>query len=93
MPNTVCAEEIVARILILRGKRVMLGRDLAQLYGVPTKVLNQAVKRNLERFPADFMFQLTASEKKKVVTICDHLGAVRFSPQTAKRIIGFCKQK
>ncbi len=81
MPKKVCEEEIVARILILRGKRIMIDRDLAQLYGVPTKVLNQAVKRNLERFPEDFMFQLTAAEKEKVVTICDHLGAVRFSPQ------------
>jgi hypothetical protein len=50
------------RILLLRGTRVMLDGDLAALYGVDTKVLNQAVRRNLERFPADFMFQLTAEE-------------------------------
>ncbi len=57
------AEEIIERkIYIIRGKKVMLGRDLAELYGVPTKVLNQAVKRNIERFPPDFMIQLSTRE-------------------------------
>lgn len=51
------------RIYEVRGQRVMLDRDLAELYGVETRVLNQAVKRNIERFPADFMFQLTAEER------------------------------
>jgi hypothetical protein len=50
------------KILVLRGERVMLDADLAELYGVPTKVLVQAVKRNRARFPADFMFELTADE-------------------------------
>jgi len=59
----------------------MLDRDLAELYGVSTKVLNQAVKRNAQRFPEDFMFKLTQSEKEKVVTICDHLQALKFSAQ------------
>ena len=49
-------------ILLLRGQKVILDRDLAALYGVPTKSLNRAVKRNLDRFPADFMIQLTAEE-------------------------------
>jgi ORF6N domain len=49
-------------ILVIRGERVMLDEDLAKLYGVLPKVLNQAVKRNIERFPADFMFQLTKDE-------------------------------
>jgi len=57
----------------------MIDADLADLYGVPTKVLNQAVRRNLERFPADFMFQLTVEEKQEVVTNCDHLAKLRFS--------------
>jgi phage regulator Rha-like protein len=57
-------ESISARILIIRGLRVMLDIDLAMLYGVPTKQLNQQVKRNLRRFPADFMFQLTAQERE-----------------------------
>jgi len=66
-------EFIENKILLIRGKKVMLDRDLAKLYRVDTKVLNQAVKRNVERFPEDFMFKLTKEEKQKVVTNCDHL--------------------
>ena len=57
-------ERIERLIFLIRGQRVMLDRDLAILYGVPTKVLNQAVKRNKDRFPEDFMFQLTHQEGK-----------------------------
>jgi len=57
----------------------MLDADLAELYGVTTKRLNEQVKRNLERFPADFMFQLTKAEKAKVVANCDHLARLKFS--------------
>ena len=74
-------ENIENLILNVRGKQVMLDRDLARLYGVETKVLNQAVKRNIERFPERFMFQLTDDEKNKVVTNCDHLKDLRFSYQ------------
>ena len=56
------AERIEQTILVIRGHRVMLDTDLAKLYGVVTKVLNQAVKRNRTRFPMDFMFQLTTEE-------------------------------
>lgn len=66
-------------ILSLRGQKVLLDADLASLYGVPTKALNQAIKRNAERFPGDFMFQLTKDEKTEVVTICDHLSRLKFS--------------
>lgn len=55
-------QEIQQRIFSIRGERVMLDRDLAEMYGVETRVLNQAVRRNSDRFPADFMFQLTDSE-------------------------------
>jgi len=58
----------------------MLDADLAELYDVQTKVLNQAVKRNIERFPSDFTFQLTAIEKTEVVTNCDHLARLKYSP-------------
>ncbi len=58
----------------------MLDADLADLYNVPTKALNQAVKRNADRFPSDFMFQLTAAEKNEVVTNCDHLKKLKYSP-------------
>ena len=74
-------EKIENKIFQIRGKKVMLDRDLAMLYGVPTKVLNQAVKRNIRRFPEDFMLQLTEIEKKEVVTNCDHLASLKFSPQ------------
>jgi len=58
----------------------MLDADLAELYDVPTKRLNEQVKRNIERFPSDFMFQLTADEKTEVVANCDHLAKLKFSP-------------
>jgi len=54
-----------------RGQKVILDRDLAELYGVPTKVFNQAVKRNVERFPERFMFQVNEQEKDELVTNCD----------------------
>ncbi len=72
-------EQVAQRILVIRGHKVMIDADLAQLYGVATRVLNQAVRRNLERFPADFMFQLTAAEKEQVITTCDHLARLKFS--------------
>ena len=75
----VAADSVAPRILFIRNSRVMLDADLAELYGVPTKVFNQAVKRNLNRFPADFMFQLTPIEKAEVVTNCDHLAKLKFS--------------
>lgn len=59
----------------------MLDRDLAKLYGVPTKRLNEAVKRNLKRFPPDFMFSLTQSEKEELVANCDHLKKLKHSYQ------------
>ena len=55
-------DKVESRILLIRGRKVMLDRDLAELYGVDTKVLIQAVKRNLNRFPADFMFRVTRQE-------------------------------
>lgn len=58
---------IEQKILLLRGEKVMLDSDLAELYGVETKALNQAVKRNLERFPLDFMFQLSSEESRLVI--------------------------
>lgn len=58
----------------------MLDSDLARLYGTTTTRMNQAVRRNLERFPPDFMFQLTAAERDEVVTNCDNLRRLKFSP-------------
>jgi len=62
MKDLIPAERIGKRILFLRNQKVMLDSDLAHLYGVPVKVLNQAVKRNISRFPEDFMFQLSENE-------------------------------
>ncbi|MBU0479038.1 ORF6N domain-containing protein [bacterium] len=69
------------KIFLIRNKKVMLDRDLALLYEVPTKRLNEQVKRNTERFPEDFMFQLTKREKAEVVANCDRLKTLKFSPQ------------
>lgn len=73
-------ERIGQLILLIRNQRVMLDHDLAVLYGITTKALNQAVKRNRKRFPEDFMFRLSKHEKVEVVTNCDHLGRLKFSP-------------
>src|SRR6201997_1381017 len=62
MPKTSLAVPVESRILVVRQQRVILDTDLAELYGVPVKRLNEQVKRNRERFPADFMFQLSAEE-------------------------------
>ena len=59
----------------------MVDADLAELYMVPTKRLNEQVKRNIKRFPEDFIFQLTHREKKEVVANCDHLQLLKYSPQ------------
>jgi hypothetical protein len=72
--------KIQQRILLIRGEKVIVDADLAEFYGVPTKALNQAVRRNMDRFPADFMFQLNKNEKTEVVTNCDHLSKLKFSP-------------
>lgn len=57
-----------------------MDRDLANFYGVETKSLNQAVKRNMERFPVYYRFQLTKGETEEVVTKCDHLSGLKYSP-------------
>jgi hypothetical protein len=80
MGNIISTEVITSKILSIRGKKVMLDSDLALLYEVQTKRLNEQVKRNKKRFPEDFMFRLTLKEKEEVVAICDHLKFLRFSP-------------
>ncbi len=78
-PSIIPASSIANQILLLRNHRVLIDADLAALYGVTTKRLNEQVKRNIERFPADFMFQLTADEKEQVVASCDHLTNLKYS--------------
>ena len=72
-------EYVERRIIQLRGVRVITGSDLAELYGVTTRRLNEQVRRNSDRFPEDFMFELTQQEKDEVVAECDHLSNLRFS--------------
>ena len=81
MKNTqiIPVEAVENKILLIRGQKVMIDRDLARLYGVPTKVLNQKVKRNIEKFPADFMFILTKAEKDELVTNCDRFNSLKHS--------------
>lgn len=78
-PLTTPLARIEISILVVRAQKVMIDADLAALYGVSTKALNQAVKRNAQRFPQDFMFQLYPAEKQEVVTNCDHLAKLKFS--------------
>jgi hypothetical protein len=73
-------ESISNLIYIIHGEKVMLDFDLAMLYSVETRTLKQAVRRNIKRFPEDFMFVLNASEWKEVITNCDNLGVLKFSP-------------
>ncbi|MBI5816036.1 MAG: ORF6N domain-containing protein [Nitrospinae bacterium] len=80
MKALVPTEVIEKKILLMRGEKVMLDTDLAALYGVTTRRLNEQVKRNRERFPEEFMFQLTEHEKAEVVANCDHLMRLKFSP-------------
>ena len=81
----IAADAIRSRILTIRGVQVMLDRDLAELYGVPTKRLNEQVKRNAERFPVDFMFHLSKTEMAELVANCDRFKKMKHSsvPMTA----------
>lgn len=80
MANSLIPTELITNyILYIRGQKVILDSDLAMLYGVSTKRLNEQVKRNRKRFPNDFLFRLTKKEKQEVVAICDHLEKLKFS--------------
>jgi hypothetical protein len=79
MPNLIPTEVIEQRIFLIRGEKVMVDRDLAELYQVQTKVLNQSVKRNLDRFPDNFMFQLSKAERDELVTNCDRFATLKHS--------------
>lgn len=73
-------EVIMNKILLIRGHKVMISNDLAELYGVTVKRLNEQVKRNIKRFPGHFMFQITVEEKENLVANCDHLLNLKYSP-------------
>lgn len=67
MAKTVAIEVIASKILVIRGKKVMLDRDLAELYGVETRYLNRQVRRNIRRFPEDFLIELTRKEYREIL--------------------------
>ena len=72
-------ENVQRTIHSIRGQKVILDADLSKIYGVSTKRLNEQVRRNIKRFPNDFMFKLTAGEKDEVVAKCDHLSNLKYS--------------
>ena len=84
IPDPALALPVESRILVVRQHKVILDSDLAELYGVPVKRLNEQVKRNLERFPSDFMFQLTAAEqgalRSQIATSKAGRGGRRYAP-------------
>lgn len=90
-------ETIVSKILLIRNQKIMIDADLAEFYGVTTKRLNEQVKRNINRFPNDFMFQLTTKEKKDhkqdqdIKLIFAHLKELINPPEEPPKMIGFKK--
>lgn len=82
--NIIPDEILLTKIYFIRGQKVMLDRDLAELYGVETRILKQAVKRNLTRFPEDFMFELTKEEsenlRSQIVISSQNWGGSRYMP-------------
>ncbi|MGO9271285.1 MAG: ORF6N domain-containing protein [Terriglobia bacterium] len=81
-------EVIENRIFVLRGHRVMLDRDLAELYGVPVKRLNEQVKRNRDRFPDDFMFQLTLEEGKAILLSRSQVATLKRGRNICRSVMG-----
>ena len=85
----VSKEAIEQKIFLIRGQKIMLDRDLAGLYVVKTKRLNEQVKRNRTRFPEDFMFQLTNGEKEEPVAYCDRFEALKHSTSNPSAFTAF----
>ena len=77
---SVTPQKIENRIFTIRGTQVMLDRDIAALYGIQTGRLNEQVKRNIERFPESFRFQLTIKERDELIANCDNLKDLKFNP-------------
>ena len=89
MKPIVTAETIEHKIYLIRGHKVMLDSDLAELYGVPTKVLVQAVKRNIKRFPMDFMFQL---ENQEVVSLRSQIVTLKTGRGQQRKYLPMCSR-
>lgn len=80
---SVINEETINKIFTIRGMQVMLDRDLAELYGVEPKRLGEQLKRNIERFPKEFRFQLTEEEKNELVANCDRFESLKHSSKSS----------
>jgi hydrogenase maturation factor HypE len=90
MSDIIPLETIERNILLIRGQKVMLDRDLAQLYGVETRALNQAVRRNIDRFPNDFMFTLTREEIMRISQIV--ISSAHETLKFSKNVMAFTEQ-
>lgn len=77
-------EEVENKIIEIRGQQVIIDSDVAELYGVETREINQAVSRNPKKFPDKYLLELTTEDKSEVVTNCDHLEKLKFSPNLPK---------
>ena len=82
--NTVTFAEVESKMIEIRGQQVIIDSDVAELYGVETREVNQALSRNLEKFPEGYIFELDAQEKDELITNCDHLKKLKFSPSFPK---------
>lgn len=76
--------DVENKIIEIRGQQVIIDSDVAELYGVETREVNQALSRNLEKFPEGYIFELDAQEKEELITNCDHLKKLKFSPSFPK---------
>ncbi len=84
LKSSILPEELIQnKIFLIRGKKVMLDRDLAELYNLSTKRLNEQVKRNKSRFPVDFMFQLNPQEQRELVAKCDRFRTLKHATSNA----------
>ena len=84
MNSPLATQSIEAKLIFIKGQQVLIDRDVAQLYGVQTKRINEAVKNNKDKFPAGYTIELNASEKKEVVEIFHHLQSLKYAKQTPK---------
>lgn len=89
MDKIIPTERVESKIYVIRGQKVMIDKDLAALYGVSTKALNQAVRRNEKRFPLDFVFSLSYEEKDELVTNCDRFKNLKHS---SRKPLAFTEQ-
>ena len=84
MNNPLSAQSIEAKLISIKGQQVLIDRDVAQLYGVQTKRINEAVKNNPDKFPVGYLVKLNSGEKKEVVEIFDHLQSLKYTKENPK---------